>query len=162
MSDNALPFRGDKVSMASPPLSGGGAWGGAAHSALALVKAAADPRAPGIWTALFLCGAVVSWGAPALLLHRYRAEELLDTLVRSSVGGSGGDLLALSLLLAYLVASGLLVATATARLARRLGRSRVVLHLAAAPLILLSLAATMVIAIPLFIGVLIRCFPALL
>jgi hypothetical protein len=162
MSDNALPLRGHKVSMASPSFSGGGAWEGAANSALALVRAAAAPRAPGIWAALFLCGAVVSWGAPALLLHRYRTEQLLDTLVRSSVGGSSGDLLALSLLLAYLVASGLLVSKATARLARRLGRCRVVLHLAAAPLILLSLAATMAIAIPLFIGVLIRCFPALL
>jgi hypothetical protein len=162
MSDNALPLRGEKVSMVSPSLSGVGAWDGAAHSALGLVKAAAGPRAAPIWAALSLCGAIGSWSAPALLLHRYRLDQLLDALVRSSVGGSGGDLLALSLLLAYVVASGLLVGSATARLGRRLGWSRVALHLATAPLIVLSLAATMAVAIPLFTGVLIHCFPSLL
>jgi hypothetical protein len=36
------------------------------------------------------------------------------------------------------------------------------LHFAVAPLIALSLTATMAVAIPLFIGLLIRCFPSLL
>jgi hypothetical protein len=162
MRDNALPLRGEKVSMVSPSLSGGGAWDGAVHSALGLVKAAAGPRAAAIWAALSLCGALASWAAPALLLHRYRADRLLDALIGSPVRASEGDLLALSLLLAYVVASGLLVGWATARLARRLGRSGVVLRLATAPLIVLSLAATMAVAIALFTGVLIRCFPSLL
>ena len=162
MSDNALPLRGEKVSMVSPSLSGVGVWDGAAPSALGLVKTAAGPRAPAIWAPLFLCGALASWAAPALLLHRYRADQLLDALIGSPVRASEGELLALSFLLAYLVASGLLVGWATARLARRLGRSRLVLHLATAPLIVLSLVATMAVAIALFTGVLIRCFPSLL
>jgi hypothetical protein len=37
-----------------------------------------------------------------------------------------------------------------------------VLRLATAPMIVLSLAATMAVAIALFTGVLIRCFPSLL
>jgi hypothetical protein len=162
MSDNALPLRGEKVSMVSPSLSGGGAWDGTVHSAPGLVKAAAGPRAAAIWAALSLCGALASWAAPALLLHRYRADQLLDALIGSPVRASEGDLLALSLLLAYVVASGLLVGWATARLARRLGRSGVVLCLAMAPLIVLSLAATMAVAVALFTGVFIRCFPSLL
>jgi hypothetical protein len=161
MSDDAaLPFRGEKLSSAS--FSGGGAWSGAAHSALGLVRAATGPRAAAIWVVISLCGALCSWGAPALLLHWYRVDRLLDALVRSSVGAGDGEFLACSLLLAYLVASGLLVASATARLARRLGRSRLALQLAVAPLIGLSLAATTAVAIPLFIGTLIRCFPSLL
>jgi hypothetical protein len=109
-----------------------------------------------------LCGAVCSWGAPALLLYRYSGGQLLHALIQSSVEGTDRELLTLSLLLSYLIASGLLVGSATARLARRLGRSRAALHLAIAPLIVLSLAATTAVAIALFIGVLIRCFPFLI
>jgi hypothetical protein len=161
MSDDAaLPLEGEKLS--SPSFSGASAWSGAAQSALGLVKAAAGPRAATTWAVASLCGALCSWGAPALVLHWYRADQLLDALVRSSVGGGDGEFLAFSLLLAYLVASGFFVASATARLARRLGRRRVALHFAVAPLIALSLTATMAVAIPLFIGLLIRCFPSLL
>ena len=163
MTDNAaLPLRGEKLSMASPSFSGGSARNNAARSALGLVKAMARPRAPAIWAAVSLCGAVCAWGAPVLWLHWYRGDRIFDVLVRSSVRGSDGELLALSLLLAYVIGSGLLLGSATARLARRLGRSRVALHLAIAPPIALSLIATMAVATPLFIGLLNRCFPSLL
>ena len=163
MTDNAaLPLTGEKLSMASPSFSGGSARNNAVRSALGLVRAMAGPRARSIWAAVFLCGAICAWSAPALLLHWYRGEQLFDVLVRSSVRGSDGELVALSLLLACVIGSGLFLGSATARLARRLGRSRVVLHLAIAPLIALSLIATMGVAIPLFIGLLIRCMPSLL
>jgi hypothetical protein len=162
MSDDALPLGGEKVTMVPPQFSGGSPWAGAASSALGLVRAAAGWRESAIWAALSFCGAIGYWAAPALLLHRYPASQLLDALVGSSVRGSNDELFALFLLLAYVVASGLLVGSTTARLARRLGWAGVALRLATAPLIALSLAATMAAAIPLFIGVLIRCFPALL
>ena len=163
MTDNAaLPLRGEKLSMASPPFSGGSALNNATRSALGLVKAMAGPRARAIGTAVFWCGAICAWGAPALLLHWYRGDHIFDALLRSSVRGNDGELLALSVLLAYVIASGLLLGSATARLASRLGWSRVVLHLAVAPLIALSLIATMAAATPLFIGLLIRCVPSLL
>lgn len=163
MTDNAaLPLRGEKLSMASPSFSVGSARNDAARSALGLVKAMAGPRARAIWVAVSLCGAVCAWGAPVLLLHWYRGDQIFDALVRSSVRGSDGELLALSMFLAYVIGSGLFLGSATARVARRLGRSRVALHLAVAPLIALSLVATMAVAIPLFIGLLIRCFPSLL
>jgi hypothetical protein len=160
MSDDAL--RGEKVSMVPPLFSGGSPWTAAANSALRLVKAVAGWRESAIWAALSFCGAIGCWAAPALLLQRYPAARLFNALVGSSVRGTNNELLALSLLLAYVVASGLLMGSTTAHLARRLGWGGIALRLATAPLIALSLAATMAAAIPLFIGVLIRCFPALL
>lgn len=163
MTDQAaLPLRGEQVSTASPSFAGHGAWTGAVNPGRGAVSARAGQRAPSIWAPVSLCGAVCLWGAPSLLLYRYAADQLLDALVRPAVQGTDRELLVLCLLLGYLVASGLLVGSATARLAAQLGRSRVALYLTVAPLIVVSLATTMVVAVPLFVGVLIRCFPSLL
>jgi hypothetical protein len=145
----ALPLKSEKVALASPSLAAGSTW--------------TDPVTPRLGgAALSLCAALCFWGAPALLLYRYRADELLEALLRPTVQGTDRELLVLFLLLAYLVASGLLLGWTSSRFAGRLGRSRLVLYLTLAPLYLLSLAATMVVAVPLFVGVLIRSFPSLL
>ena len=145
----ALALKGEKVAFASPSLAAGSTGTGAVTSGLG-------------GAALSLCAALCFWGAPALLPFRYGADRLFDVLVRPAVQGTDRELLFLFFLLAYLVASGLLLGWTSSRFAGRLERGRVVLYLTLAPLYLLSLAATLVVAIPLFVGVLIRSFPSLL
>ncbi len=157
-----LPLKGEKVSIASPSIAPGSASLAVANTSIALLKWMAANGAAASWGAGFLCVAVASWAAPALLLYRYSPEQLFDVLTIAPVRGGGGDLLTLLAALSYFMASGLSLGWAVARLGRPWSLMRVVLRIMIAPLILLSLAATMTTAVPLFLGLLLRFFPSLL
>ncbi|HEV3177098.1 MAG TPA: hypothetical protein VGZ72_13990 [Stellaceae bacterium] len=159
---SALPLTGDKVSIASPSVAVGNASLEATHAGLTLFRALIGCAALACEGAASLCGAVCLWAAPALLLYRYGPDQILDALARAPLRGTPRNLLVLFATLAYFVATGLMVGSVTARLASRLGRQRVVLRVAVAPLIFLSLAATAITAVPFFLGVLVLCFPSLL
>ncbi len=81
--------------------------------------------------------------------------------MRASIKPAATDLLTLSLVLLYVVMSGLLLGEAMRHLPLR-GAPRVLLRLAMVPLFALSLASTMVLAVPLFLGTVIWCFPNLI
>jgi hypothetical protein len=156
-----LPLKGEKVSIASPFIAPGGASLAAANASIGLLKGMiANAAAP--WGVGSLCVAVASWAAPALLLYRYSPEQLFDLLTMTPVRGSDGDLLTLLAALSYFVASGLSLGRAVARIGRPWSLMRVLLRIAIAPLIFLSLAATMTTAVPFFLGLLLWFFPTLL
>jgi hypothetical protein len=157
-----LPLKGEKVSIASPSIAPGSASLAAANISVDLLKWVVESGAVAPWGVGSLCVAVALWAAPALLLYRYSPDQLFDLLTITPVRGSGGDLLTLLAALGYFVASGLLLGRAVARLGRPRSLMRVVLRTASAPLILLSLAATMTTAVPFFLGLLLRFFPTLL
>jgi hypothetical protein len=160
--DAVLPLRGEKVSMASLSfLDTSGDARIVIESGLDFIKLIAR-RAAEAGPLCFLLGAIGLWAVPALLLYRYRLEQLVDAVARMSLRGALWDLLSLFVALTYVVATGLLVACATACLARRLARGRKVLRLVMTPLICLSLVATMITAVPFFLGALCWCFPSLL
>ncbi len=171
MSDDVIPYtdlplRGEKVSIASPSLSATDISGRDAAAAgfdflRRLASAIAKRPAPAFWPAVSLCGALILWSAPALLLARYQPEQLFDALVRASTKPTATDLLSLSLVLLYVVMTGLLLGEAMGHLPLR-GAPRVLLRLAMVPLFALSLATTMVLAVPLFLGTVICCFPNLI
>jgi hypothetical protein len=166
MSDDVIPhagLRGEKLSIDSPynipaEIS---AWEAAA-AGLDLLRRAVERQVRAFASALSMCAALALWSAPALLLFRYTPEQLLDGLVRVAVKPTAIELLTVSAVLLYFVITGLLLGAATAPQLRRHGVFRMLLRLAVAPLIGLSLGATIVVALPLFIGTLIKCFPDLL
>jgi len=167
MSDQSVSYaqlslKGEKVSIASPSIAPGSASLAAANASIGLFKWIIANGATAPWGVGSLCVAVASWVAPALLLYRYSPEQLFDLLTITPVRGSGGDLLTLLAALSYFVASGLSLGWAVARLGRPWSLMRVLLRIAIAPLILLSLAATMTAAVPFFLGLLLRFFPSLL
>ena|SRR5690349_11348695 len=157
-----LPLRGDKVSIASPSIAPGSASLAASNAKFDLVKWMVADRAAAPWSVGSFCVAVVLWAAPGLLLYRYSPEQLVDLLAITSMRGSSGDLLTLFAALGYFVASGLLLSWAAARRGRPWSLMVLVLRIVIAPLTLLSLVATMTTAVPLFLGLLLRCFPSLL
>jgi len=166
MSDQSVSYaqlslKGEKVSIASPSIAPGSTSLTAANASIAFLKwMIANAAVP--WGVGSLCVAVASWAAPALLFYRYSPEQLFDLLTMTPVRGSGGDLLTLLAALSYFVASGLSLGRAAARLGRPWSLLRVLLRIAIAPLIFLSLAATMTTAVPFFLGLLPRFFPTLL
>ena len=157
-----LPLKGEEVSIASPSIAPGSASLAAANASIGLLKWMIANGATAPWGIGPLCFAVASWAAPALLLYRYSPDQLFDVLTMTPVRGSGGDLLTLLAALSYFVASGLSLGWAVASLGRPGSLMRVVLRIVIAPLILLSLAATMTTAVPFFLGLLLRFFPSLL
>ena len=111
--------------------------------------------------ALFLCGAITLWAAPALLLVSYSPQVLFEALARAPLRGRADDLLSLLGGSIYAVAVGLLVGTAGARLGRQLRSARAMLLILSAPLVVVSIIATLVTAIPLFVGMILLCWPHL-
>ena len=167
MSDQSVSYaqlslKGEKVSIASPSIAPGSTSLTAANASIALLKWMVANGTIVPWGVGSLCVAVALWAAPALLLYRYSPDQLFDFLTITPVRGSGGDLLTLLAALCYFVASGLLLGRAVACLGRPWSLMRGVLRTAIAPLILLSLAATMTTAVPFFLGLLLRFFPTLL
>jgi hypothetical protein len=175
MSDDVMPYaamslRGEKVSIATPRLApvdvtirdmaavGRDLMGVATVAGKTAIVEGAS-WVPALGPGLALSGAVALWAAPALLLSRYQPEQLFDALVRVSLKPSGSQLLTLSLVLVYFVLTGLALGTATGfpqRKARRL-----LLRLSVAPLVLCSMLATLIVAVPFFFGALVLCFPHL-
>jgi hypothetical protein len=167
MSDQSVSYaqlslKGEKVSIASPSIAPSSTSLTAANASIAFLKWMVANGTIIPWGVGSLCVAVASWAAPALLLYRYSPDQLFDLLTMTPVRGSGGDLLTLLAALGYFVASGLLLGRAVARLGRPWSLMRIVLRTATAPLILLSLAATMTTAVAFFLGLLLRFFPTLL
>ena len=168
MSDDVVHYsgvllRGEKISIGSPT---------PAPTSLSVRDAAAAGRdfigivttslarlAPAFWPAVSVCGVVALWGAPALLLSRHSPAQLFDALVRVALKPTGGELLTLFLVLTYLVLTGLMLGK-VAPIPRRKSL-RVLLRLAIAPLVTLSLVATLTAAVPLLFGALVMCFPGL-
>jgi len=167
MSDQSVSYaqlslKGEKVSIASPSIAPGSTSLTAANASIDLLKWVVANGAVAPWGVGSLCVAVALWAAPALLLYRYSPDQLFDFLTITPVRGSGGDLLTLLAALCYFVASGLLLGRAVACLGRPWSLMRGVLRTAIAPLILLSLAATMTTAVPFFLGLLLWFSPSLL
>ena len=167
MSDQSIgyagfPLKGEKVSIASPSTGSRSVPQAVANAGIHLLKWMVANGTATPWAGGFLCVAIVLWGGPALLLYRYSPEQLFDLLTMTPVRGSGGDLLALLAALSYFVASGLSLGLAVAHVGRPSSLMRVALRIAVTPLIFLSLAATMTTAVPVFLGLLLRCFPSLL
>jgi hypothetical protein len=175
MSDDVMPYagmslRGEKVSIATPPLAPvdvtirdmaavGRDWIGAAT---VLGKRAVLEGArwvPALGPGLALCGAIVLWAAPALLLSRYQPEQLFDALVLVSLRPSAEQLLTLALVLLYVVLTGLALGTMTSFPRRR--TCRLLLRVVVAPLVVCSMLATLIVAVPFFFGALVLCFPHL-
>ena len=157
-----LPLKGEKVSIASNSIAPGRVPLAAANTSVDLLKWMVPNGTAVPWAVGFLCVAVVLWAAPALLLYRYSPEQLFDLLATTPVRASDRDLLALLAVVSYFLASGLALGWAIARLDRPWRPMRVVLRIAIAPLIFLSLLATMATAVPFFLGLLLRFFPSLL
>lgn len=181
MSDDVMPYagrlRGEKVSIATPTLApvdvtirdiaaagrdiaaAGRDWmGSAVVTGQALIGEGAR-WVPSLRPTLALCGAIALWVAPALLLSRYQPEQLFDALVRVSLKPSGSQLLTLALVLVYFVLTGLMLGTVTAFPRRR--APRLLLRFAIAPLVIASMFASLIAAVPLFFGVFVFCFPQL-
>lgn len=175
MSDEVMPYagmrlRGEKVSIATPRLAPvdvtlrdmaavGRDWVDAAAIAGKRAMVEGTRRAPRLWPGFALSGAVVLWAAPVLLLSRYQPEQLFNALVHVSLRPSTGQLIILSLVLTYLVLTGLALGAVT-DLPNRRG-PRLLLRLSVAPLVLCSMLATLIVAVPFFFGALVLCFPHL-
>ena len=159
-----LPLRGEKVSIGSPSTTSASQSLQAAATASRKLLRAATPvitqATPALWPALSCAGALALWIPPALLLPRYQPDQVLDALARVALKPTGVGLLMLSLALAYVVLTGLASAWVTG-IPRRRG-VRVLLRLAAVPLVTASLVATLVVAMPLFFGALHFCIPSLI
>ena len=158
MSDHAFSagfFQGERI------------WGASLPRAADSNSRGARITSPKNITAMFgglpaFCGAVVLWAAPALLLTRVRPSELLIALANAPLSASVSHLLILLFPVAYLAATGVLLAGAVERLVPRSRWARVATRVVFAPMILLSLAATAALSVPVFLGFTIRCFPSLL
>ncbi len=175
MSDEVMPYarmslRGEKVSIATPRLApvdvtirdvaaAGRDWMDSAATAGKTAIQEAGRWVPALRPGLALCGAIALWAAPALLLSRYQPEQVFDALVRVSLKPSGEQLLTLSLVLIYLVLTGLALGNVTGFPRHRAGR--LVLQVAVAPFLLCSLLGTLIVAVPFFFGALVLCFPNL-
>ena len=163
MSYGGLSLRGEKVSIGSPPpaaLSRSVRTAAAAgrdfiQTAIPVMARAASR----LWPAVALCGVVALSIAPALLLFRYPLDELTNALAHVALKPTLGQLLTLSMAVAYAVLTGLMLGTVTGIPRRKAWR--MLLRLAVAPLVTLSLVATFVAAVPLFFGAVIMCFPGL-
>ena len=125
-----LPLRGEKVSSQSV-----GATTAASRDFIRTAVPVVSRAASTLWPVISVCGVVVLSAGPALLLFRYSSDQLFDALVHVSLEPTIGELLGLSLVLAYLVLTGLMLSRITGRPRRK--AFRVLLGLAAAPLVTL-------------------------
>jgi len=158
-----LSLRGEKVSISPPsPASLSQSLRAATAAGRDFIRTATPVMARAVstlWPAVAFCGVVALWAAPALLLSRYPVDELSSALARAALNPTSGQLLTLSLVVAYVVLTGLMLGTVTGVPRRK--PWRVLLRLAVAPLVTLSLVATFIAAVPLFLGAVIMCFPNL-
>ncbi len=168
MSDDVMPYaglplRGEKVSIGSPsPVSASQSLYAATAASREFFRATTPvvgQAASTLRPAVSLCGTLALWIAPALLLSRYTPEQLFDALVRVSLKPTGSALLTLLLALAYVVLTGLLLGRAT--VIPRAKAARVLIPLAVAPLVMLSLIVAFIGVVPLCFGALVMCFPNL-
>lgn len=168
MSDDVIPYsgvllRGEKISIGSPsPVSTSHtvrAVAAAGRYFMATATTTVARATPALWPAASVCGVVALWVAPALLLCRYAPEELFGTLVRVALKPTGGELLTLFSMVVYLALTGVMLGKVPVVTRRK--SLRVLLRLAIAPLVTLSLAATLIAAVPLFFGALVMSFPGL-
>lgn len=186
MSDDVMPYaglplRGEKVSIASPRLAPvdvtirdmaatgretirdmtatGRDLIGVGRELIGAAVVEGERWVPAIWPGLALCGALALWAAPALLFTRYQLGQLFEALVRVSLKPSASDLLTLSLVLIYLVLTGLMLGRVAASPRHR--ASRLLLRCAIAPFVAFSMVAILVAAVPLFFGAVVFCFPQL-
>ena len=155
----AWPLKGERVSIPSPHF----ARAAVGHDAIvAAIIDVVRTRTPRYWPLASFCGALALWSAPALLIDRYRSDDLLNALAKACLHPTGGDLLGLFAGLAYVVATGLPVASTMERVAPRRGLYRALLGIGVAPVLVLSLIATFIGTLALGSAILLRCFPALM
>lgn len=149
-------FKGEKISIDSPLIARESAYLEGLTASFKNVTPILGGGLP------VFCGAIAVWAAPALLLTMVSLSQLFTALADAPLHASLSHLLILLSATAYFVAAGLLLGWAAERLAPRSRWRRAMAHLVAAPMILLSLAATAVVSVPLFLGVIVLCFPPLL
>jgi|SRR5579872_3903159 len=154
----AWPLKGERVSIPSPHF----ARVAVGHDAIVAAIDVVRTRTPRYWPLASFCVALALWGAPALLIDRYRSDDLLNAVARACLHPTGGDLLSLFAGLAYVVATGLLVASTMERIAPRRGLYRALSGIGVAPVLVLSLIATFIGTVALGSAILLRCFPALM
>jgi hypothetical protein len=98
-----------------------------------------------------------------LLLMRSDARAIVDGLFADPLRHIPSITLVLTLTLAYIVTTGLLIAASASRLARARARYvNILIFFVIAPAILVSLASTLTLSFASLFGLLIWCFPALL
>ena len=122
----------------------------------------AKPKSALEQLALF-CVALALWVAPGLLLMRIDLHAVEVSLGANPLRHAPTITTVLAFALAYIVATGLLIAATASRLAE--GRPLYVktcLLFIIAPAILLSLVSTLMSSLAFFLSLLIWCFPALL
>jgi len=122
----------------------------------------AQPKSALKQLALF-CVALALWAAPGLLVMRIDLRAFEESLGATPLRHAPTTTMVLAFALAYIVATGLLIATTASRLTE--GRPLYVktsLLFIIAPTILLSLVSTLMSSLAFFLSLLIWCFPALL
>ncbi|HTS91166.1 MAG TPA: hypothetical protein VMG55_04120 [Stellaceae bacterium] len=135
---------------------------GSDHARIARAHAQAALRAFEHPLLGFVLAAAV-WSAPLVALACSVTPALLIELPTAFLRGDSAFLLGLGALLAYLFAATWLLAATASRLLSRGSRIlRWALHLAVAPVILVSLAATVALTFTLSFAMIVRTFPALL
>ena len=156
MTLEALVLKGEKISIDSPSIARESAYFDGLTTSLKNVTAVLGGSLP------VFCGAVALWAAPAILLVKVDPEKLLAALANAPLRATLSESLLLPFVIAYLVAAGLLLGWAADRLTPRSLWRRTMAHVVVAPMILLSLSATAVVSVPLFLGLIVQCFPSLL
>jgi hypothetical protein len=156
MTLEAPLLKGEKISIDSPSIARESAYFDGLTTSLKNVTAVLGGSLP------VFCGAVALWAAPAILLVKVDPEKLLAALANAPLRATPSELLILPLVIAYLVATGLLLGWAAERLAPQSRWRRATARIVLAPMILLSLSATAVVSVPLFLGLTVQCFPRLL
>jgi hypothetical protein len=122
----------------------------------------AEPKSALKQLALF-CIALALWTAPGPLLMRVDLHAVEESLSANPLRHAPTTTMVLAFALAYVLATGLLIAAAASRLTE--GRPLYVkscLLFIIAPAILLSLLFTLISSLAFFFSLLIWCFPALL
>jgi len=122
----------------------------------------AEPKSALKQLALF-CVALALWVAPGLLLMQIDLRAVEESLGANPLQHTLTTTLVLAFALAYIVATGWLIAATASRLTE--GRPLYVkacLLFIIAPAILLSLVSTLMSSLAFFFSLLIWCFPALL
>jgi uncharacterized protein with PQ loop repeat len=109
------------------------------------------------------CVALALWVAPGLLVMRIDLHAVEESIGTNPLRHAPTTTMVLAFVLAYIVATGLLIAATASRLTE--GRPlyvRTCLLFIIAPAILLSLISTLMSSLAFFLSLLIWCFPALL
>ena len=154
MSDN-VAFDARFISSTSPVSAPGDTYHGGLTTSRKNVAAVLDGMP-------MVCGALALWAAPGLLFARFSPGQLFTALAYAPLRASFSDLLILLFAVAYLMVTGLLLGHAAERLAARWQWRPAATRILLAPMILLSLSATAVVSVPLFLALILQCVPSLL